>query len=158
MRKIIITLLAAAIAAATTVPLAASADRDEELVIGVRVDFVSSSHAEGTFAACCAVNDSGRAQADVTSFTVKPNNTAAFEAIETFTGSMGTFRLALRGTTGPLTIGVEENPNHVARGRWRVLDGTGAYADLEGRGRFTAVTNQTTGALTAINRGEGGDD
>jgi hypothetical protein len=151
MRKIMLVLLAAGIAAATTVPLAASADRDEKLVIGVRVDFVSDTHAEGTFAACCAVNDSGEAQADVTSFTVR-NGFAEFEAIETFDGSQGTFRLALRGTTGPLS-----SQNHIARGRWRVIDGTGAYADLEGRGRFTAVTNQADGALTAINTGRGDD-
>jgi hypothetical protein len=152
MRRIMLALLAAGIAAATTVPLAASADRDEKLVIGVRVDFVSRTHAEGTFAACCAVNDSGEAQADVTSFTEKPNDLAEFEAIETFTGSKGTFRLALRGTTGPLS-----SQNHIARGRWRVMDGTGDYADLEGRGRFTAVTNQANGALTAINTGSGDD-
>lgn len=152
MKRIMLALLVAGIAAATTVPLAASADRDEELVIGVRVDFVSSSHADGTFAACCAVNDSGTAQADVTSFTAR-GNVGEFTAIETFTGSKGRFRLALRGTTGPLT-----SSNHIARGRWRVLDGTGAYADLEGRGKFTAVTNQVNGALTAINKGEAGDD
>jgi hypothetical protein len=151
MRRIMLALLAAGIAAATTVPLAASADRDEKLVIGVRVDFVSSTHAEGTFAACCAVNDSGTAQADVTSFTER-DDIAEFEAIETFAGSQGTFKLALRGTTGPLG-----SPNHVARGRWRVIDGTGAYADVEGRGRFTAVTDQVTGALTAINTGRGDD-
>jgi hypothetical protein len=88
----------------------------------------------------------------VTSFTVKDHDTAEFEAIETFAGSKGTYRLALRGTTGPLS-----SPNHVARGRWLVIDGTGAYADLKGRGRFTAVTNQATGALTAINTGRGDD-
>jgi hypothetical protein len=152
MRRIMLALLAAGIAAVTTVPLAASADRDEKLVIGVRVDFVSSTHAEGTFAACCAANDSGTAQADVTSFTVTRHDTAEFGAIETFAGSKGTFRVALDGTTGPLS-----SPNHVARGRWRVIDGTGAYADLEGRGRFTGVTDQATGALTAINTGRGDD-
>jgi AAA ATPase domain len=87
----------------------------------------------------------------VTSFTPK-RRLAEFEAIETFIGSKGTFRVALRGTTGPLTSSV-----HVARGRWRVFDGTGAYADLEGRGRFTAATDQATGALTAINTGEAED-
>jgi hypothetical protein len=153
MRRVILSLLVAGVVAATTVPLAASADRDEELVIGVRVGFVNDSHAEGTFDACCAVNDSGRAQADVTSFTPRRNDLAEFTAIETFTGSQGTFRLALRGTTGPLS-----SPRHIARGSWRVIDGTGAYADLEARGRFTAVTNTNTGDLTAINKGEADDD
>jgi hypothetical protein len=152
MRRIMLALLVAATAAATMVPLAASSRGDDELVIGVRLDFVSDSHAEGTFAACCAVTDSGIAQADVTSFTPNRRGLAEFEAIETFGGDLGTFRVELRGTTGPLS-----SPIHIARGRWRVLDGTGAYADLEGRGRFTATTDQATGALTAINRGEADD-
>jgi hypothetical protein len=123
---------------------------DHRLAIGVRVDFTSSSHAEGTFTACCAVNDSGRAQADVTSYVPQENNTATFEATERFSGSAGTFVVALRGRTGPL-----DSPRHIARGHWRVVSGTGAYEDLKGRGVFTAVTDQATGALTAINDGSG---
>jgi hypothetical protein len=152
MRRIMLAFVVAALAAATLVPLAASSRGDDELVIGIRLDFVSSSHAEGTFAACCSVTDSGTAQADVTSFTPMRRDLAEFEAIETFRGANGMFRVGLRGTTGPLS-----SPIHVARGRWRVLDGTGAYAELEGRGRFTATTNQVTGALTAINNGEADD-
>ena len=151
-RKIMLGLLVAAITgAAVAVPLAASADRNHRLVIGVRVNFVppSSPHADGTFAACCAVNDNGAAQADVTAFSVKNDNTGAFEAIETFSGSQGSFRLALRGTTGPLS-----SLRHIARGHWSVLDGTGAYAGMKGEGNFTAVTDETNGALTAINDGE----
>jgi hypothetical protein len=128
----------------------ASNDRDHRLMIGVRVDFTSATHAEGTFTACCVVNDSGAAQADVTSFVPGGNNTATFEATETFVGANGTFVLALRGTTGPL-----DSPRHIARGRWRVVGGTGAYAGLRGSGGFTAVTDQITGALTAINKGVG---
>jgi hypothetical protein len=151
--KIMLGVLVAAITgAAVAVPLAASADRDHRLVIGVRVNFVSATHADGTFAACCAVNDDGAAQADITAFSVKYDNTGAFEAIETFAGSKGSFRLTLRGTTGPLS-----SLRHIARGRWSVLDGTGAYAGMKGEGNFTAVTDETNGAhgaLTAINDGE----
>lgn len=149
-KRIILGLLVAAVVAAVSVPLAASADRDHRLVIGVRVTFPRSSpsHADGTFAACCAVNDNGTAQADITAFTQK-GDTGAFEAIETFVGSKGTFRLALRGTTGPLS-----SLRHIARGRWRVLDGTGEYTELRGEGSFTALTDETDGALTAINSGE----
>jgi hypothetical protein len=147
-RKIILGLFIAGVAAAATVPLA-SADRDQRLLIGVRLNFVSSSHADGTFAACCAVNDGGTAQADITAFTAN-GDTGRFEAIETFNGSNGSFRLALRGTTGPLS-----SPRHVAQGTWRVLDGTGAYAGLSGDGKFKAVTDENAGgALTAINSGE----
>jgi hypothetical protein len=148
-RIALLCLLVSAVAAFTIVPLAASADRDREVVMGVRVDFTSSTHAEGTFAVCCAVTDSGSAQADVTSFTPQSNNRARFEATETLAGSEGTIVLALRGTTGPLDSDV-----HVARGRWEVVGGTGAYAGLKGRGAFTAATDQLTGALTAVNEGK----
>jgi hypothetical protein len=131
------------------VPLAASQGGDRQLAIGVRVDFTSPTHAVGTFSACCAVTDSGSAQAEVTSFTPKSNNTATFEAIETLAGSKGDITLALRGTTGPLDSDV-----HIARGEWKIVGGTGAYAHLRGRGTFTAVTDQVTRALTAINKGK----
>jgi hypothetical protein len=141
-------MLVGIVVAAATVPLAASADRDHQLVIGVRMNF-DGLHAEGTFAACCAVNDSGTAQADVTPHTVK-GDTLPFDAVETFVGSNGTFMLALRGTTGPLS-----NPRHIAQGSWRVLDGTGAYADLSGEGTFTGLTDENDAhALTAINTGD----
>jgi hypothetical protein len=149
-RTMIVCLLAAVVAAFSIVPLAASAERDKRLVMSVRVDFTSATHAVGTFAACCAVNDSGSAQADVTSFIPKANNTASFKATETLAGSKGDITLALRGTTGPL-----DSPIHIARGKWKVIGGTGAYVDLRGQGTFTAVTDQTTGALTAVNQGKG---
>jgi hypothetical protein len=149
-RIMIVCMLAAVVAAFSIVPLAASAERDQRLVMGIRVDFTSATQAVGTFAACCAVTDSGSARANVTSFTPKANNTASFEATETLAGSKGDITLALRGTTGPL-----DSPIHIARGKWKVIGGTGAYVDLRGHGTFTAVTDQTTGALTAINKGKG---
>jgi hypothetical protein len=148
-RITILCLFAAVATAFSIVPLAASANGEQRLTMSIRVDFTSATHAVGTFAACCAVNDSGSAQADVTSFTPRPDNMASFEATETLTGSKGDITLALRGTTGPL-----DSPNHVARGQWKVVGGTGAYAGLSGHGTFTAVTNQVTGALTAINQGK----
>jgi hypothetical protein len=149
-RPIVIAAIAAAIAAGA-VPFAALADGgrdDDAATIGVRLDFSSATEAAGTFSVCCSVTDSGAAQAEVTSFVPKRNR-AHFEATNTFTGGRGSFSILLRGTTGPL-----DSPVHVAHGRWRVIDGSGAYAGLEGDGRFTAVTNQQTGALTAIDEGE----
>jgi hypothetical protein len=143
--------VAAVALAATAVPFAAFADGDgddDAATIGVRLDFSSATQADGSFAVCCAVTDAGPAQAEVTSF-VERGDHARFEATNTFSGANGTFVILLRGRTGPLG-----SPVHVARGRWRVVEGTGAYARLEGNGRFTAVTNQATGALTAVDEGE----
>ena len=151
-RKLLVATLAVLAAIVATTAAAATGSGgggDRRLVIGVRVDFTSSTHAEGTFAVCCAVNDSGEAQADVTSF-IPHGNTATFEATETFAGSEGTFVVALRGRTGPL-----DSARHIARGRWRVVSGTGAYDDLRGHGDFTALTDEVTGALTAVNDGSG---
>jgi hypothetical protein len=147
--------LTAAAATVALVPLAASADRGPRshhhgnVAIGVRLDFSSATQAAGTFSACCAIDDSGAAHAEVTSYVPGSGNRARFEAINSFSGEKGTFRIRLRGTTGPL-----DGANHVARARWRVIDGTGAYARLEGGGVLTALTDQDTGALTAIDVGQ----
>jgi hypothetical protein len=158
-KRIVIGAVAVAAIVAAVVPFAAFADGDghggNAAKIGVRLDFSSSTQADGSFAVCCTVTDSGPAHAEVTSY-VEEGDHARFEATNTFTGERGSFTILLRGTTGP-----SGSPVHVARGRWRVTEGSGSYAELEGKGRFTAVTNQATGALTAIDEGElelGGSD
>lgn len=153
-KTITLALLVAVAGTAAVVPLAASAGDDDRLTIGVQLDFTSSTEASGTFAACCEVNDAGTASAEVTSYTPSGSR-ARFEATNTFDGSKGSFKVLLRGRTGPLG-----SDRHVARGHWRVIDGSGAYEDLAGHGRLTAVTDQTTGALTAIQNGaaHGADD
>lgn len=147
-KRLVVAAAAAMIVAGLVVPLAASHGEDQRVAIGVRLDFTSEEHAEGSFAACCAITDSGAASADVTSF-VPQGNEARFEATNTFVGSEGSFTLELRGVTGPLG-----SPVHIARARWSVTGGTGAYEDLEGHGRLKAVTDQNTGALTAIDTGQ----
>jgi hypothetical protein len=152
MRKLIaIAAIAATAILGAVIPLAALADGDDDgdgVTIGVRLDFSSATQADGTFAICCTITDAGTARAEVTSF-VEEGTQARFEATNTYTGAKGEFTIHLRGTTGPLG-----SPVHVARGRWRVVEGSGDYAGLEGKGRFTAVTNQETGALTGIFEGE----
>ena len=137
---------------AVAVPLAtASPDHGNRLTIGIDLDFDSSGvHAAGTFAVCCAVNDHGRADAQILSY--KPNadeNQATFKATNTYTGKSGTFTILLDGVTGPLSSQV-----HIARARWTVISGTGAYTRLHADGRLTAVTDDTNGSLAAIARGE----
>ncbi len=147
MRKRLMLAVALALGAVClAVPLAASGKDDRGVTIGVRLDF-SATPVVGTFAACCAITDSGTASAVVTKF--EPSGSEAqFEATNTFVGSEGSFTIMLRGVTGPLG-----SPVHIAEGRWSVIDGTGGYADLEGDGRFEATTDQSTGALTAIDTG-----
>jgi hypothetical protein len=126
----------------------ARAAKHQRLVIGVRVDFTSSTQAAGTFAACCAFDEAGTAAVTVASFTPSGGH-ASFSATQTFTGSAGSLTLALRGVTGPL-----DAARHIARGRWTIVSGGGAYTGLHGKGTFTAVTDEETGALTGIDVGE----
>jgi hypothetical protein len=142
-------ILAAAACASAVVPLAASADDSRQLVIGARFSLTTET---GTFSACCAVTDSGSASLQITSF-VQRGNQGVFEATNTFNGSNGTFTIAIRGTTGPLTIGGIENPRHIARGKWRIVSGTGDYVDLRGRGSLTAMSDFAADTLTAIDDG-----
>jgi hypothetical protein len=136
---------------AVAVPLAtASPANDSRLVIGVKLTFDSSTHAAGSFAACCAVNDAGSAQANILSFTPIAGDQASFKAINAFSGEGGTFEILLEGVTGPLS-----SPRHIARAHWTVISGTGAYTTLHGDGRLTAVTDDTNGSLAAIADGEG---
>ncbi len=153
-KRLLLAVALALVAVGLVVPLGASGKDDRRVTIGVRLDFTSATHAVGTFAACCAITDTGTASADVTSF-VPNGGEAQFEATNTFVGSQGSFAIMLRGVTGPLGSSV-----HVAQGRWSVIDGTGAYADLEGDGRFDAVSDQNTGALTGVDTGRlsPGDD
>jgi hypothetical protein len=46
----------------------------------------------------------------------------------TETGSAGSFRLLFQGL---------EKPNRPFSGNWQIIDGTGAYATLHGRGKWT---------------------
>jgi hypothetical protein len=143
--KILVTLFALA-AVAVTVPLAAaSRENDSRLVIGIRLNFDSSTHAAGTFAACCAVNDDGVAEAQVLSFAPRGDDEGVFEATNTYVGQKGSFTILLRGVTGPL-----DSERHVARARWRVIHGSGAYAQLSGEGQLTAVTDETNGFLSGV--------
>jgi hypothetical protein len=145
---LIATLITLAIAA-ITVPLAtASPDNDNRLVIGIKLTFDSSTHASGSFAACCAVNDHGSAEANILSFTPTSRDEATFQATNTYTGQNGTFKILLDGVTGPLSSQI-----HIARAHWTVISGTGAYTGLRGDGRLTAVTDDTNGSLTAIANG-----
>lgn len=135
---------------AVTAPLAAArAPNDHGLVIGVRLTFDSSTHAAGSFAACCAVNDDGSAEAHISSFTPTSGDKAIFEATNTYTGAFGSFTIQLNGVTGPL-----DSQRHVARAHWTVISGSGAYASLHGDGRLTAVTDEKDRSLAAVANGE----
>ena len=152
-KRLLLAVALALVAVGLVVPLGASGKDDRRVTIGVRLDFTSATHAVGTFAACCAITDTGTASADVTSF-VPNGGEAQFEATNTFVGSQGSFAIMLRGVTGPLGSSV-----HVAQGRWRVVDGTGHMQTSKGTAGWSRHRPEH-GRLDRINTGRlsRGDD
>lgn len=44
----------------------------------------------------------------------------------------------------------------MAEGTWEIVSGTGAYADLKGRGKIYATADFTTGEITIVRDGTAG--
>ena len=125
-------------------PLGASGEQRERLVNAIRVELAGPARAEGEFAACCAVNDSGTVE--VVFADAKPGE---FDATRTFTGMSGcTYTDRIRGTFGPA-----ESLRQVVRGHWKILTGAGTCADLRGGGKFIGVLDLTTSTVKGTNFG-----
>ena len=70
------------------------------------------------------------------------------EGTETFVGKLGTFTTEFNGIGGPIG-----SPHEAAQGTFRIVDGTGAYADLHGQGTFLIVIDFST--LQAVRTDDG---
>jgi hypothetical protein len=99
----------------------------------------------GTFAMTGAVSDSGTF---VDSFSLDGDT---IRVIKTLSGSKGTFTLRAKGAV----VMTSPTAATFTGGSWRVLSGTGAYADLQGRGRPGAVgtVNFATGTVDVVHEG-----
>lgn len=155
MRKLSLVLIVVALASVfAALPFAASADSKERLVLEERMQITSQSSAAGTFVSAGAVNDRGAATA---TFSVDPSS-GNLTGTHTLNGSQGTIVMATRAKVRPFPPPTP--PRVFMEGRWSITSGTGAYADLEGRGEILAVADFTDGRLTIIRDGrvESGDE
>jgi hypothetical protein len=152
MKKRLLGVLVVALASAfTALPFAASADSKDRLVLDERMTITGGS-AAGTFASAGGVNDSGSATAV---FTV--DSRGNLTGTHTLNGSQGTIVMATRAKVRPFPPPTP--PRVFMEGTWRITGGTGAYSDLEGKGKILAVADFTDGRLTIIRDGavESGD-
>jgi hypothetical protein len=117
---------------------------------GVKIEthglLTGPTSATGTFVMTGAASDSGTF---VDSFSL---DGTTIRVVKTLTGRRGTFTLRAKGTvvmTSPTTA-------TFVGGEWRVRSGTGAYADLQGRGRPGAVgsVDFATGAVDVVHEGK----
>jgi hypothetical protein len=152
MKKLSLVLVVVALASAfAALPFAASADSKQRLVLDERMT-IAGGTAAGTFASAGGVNDRGSATA-VFSVDSRGNLTGT----HTLTGSGGTIVMATRAKVRPFPPPTP--PRVFMEGTWSITDGTGAYADLAGKGKILAVADFTDGRLTIIRDGavESGD-
>jgi hypothetical protein len=145
-------LLAAALAAASAlmvVPLTSASSIDTKLQIGQSLHFLGGPGASaGTFVASGAVRDSGTVTSQATITQLGNQNDGRLEGTETFVGKLGTFTTEFSGIGGPMGT-----PHEAAQGTFRIVEGTGAYADLHGEGTFLIVIDFAT--LQAVRTDEG---
>jgi len=148
-RKLLLAAIALVASAAVAVPLTAFAGDAHRLVIGVRYEVHPGTPltGTGTWAACCAINDSGTTSA-VVNVTGTTGDYAMIEGTHTFESALGSFTDHYRGTLGPLS-----SPRQIAAGHWEIVAGTGAYASARGDGSFTVVVDGTTGLATGVHEG-----
>jgi hypothetical protein len=155
-KRILVTLVAAAVAAVVVLPLAATAGDRERLVLTERMQLTSFDPATGrgtqagTFVAAGAVNDAGPATA---TFQVRPRKRGCADLTgpHTFTGAEGTITVFTTGEICPFPPPTP--PRSFARGTWRVVGATGAYAGLQGRGRVYATADFSNGQITIARDG-----
>ena len=149
MKKHSLVLVVVALASAfAALPFAASADSKQRLVLDERMT-IAGGTAAGTFASAGGVNDSGSATA-VFSVDSRGNLTGT----HTLNGSHGTIVMATRAKVRPFPPPAP--PRVFMEGTWTITGGTGAYADLEGKGKILAVADFTDGRLTIIRDGRVG--
>ena len=149
MKKHSLVLVVVALASAfAALPFAASADSKQRLVLDERMT-IAGGTAAGTFASAGGVNDSGSATA-VFSVDSRGNLTGT----HTLNGSAGTIVMATRAKVRPFPPPTP--PRVFMEGTWTITGGTGAYAELEGRGKILAVADFSDGRLTIIRDGRVG--
>ena len=150
MKKLSLVVVVVAIASAfAALPFAASADSKERLVLEERMQITGAGSAAGTFVSAGGVNDRGSATAV---FSVDDRGNLA--GTHTLNGSGGTIVMATRAKVRPFPPPTP--PRVFMEGTWSITGGTGAYADLEGKGKILAVADFTDGRLTIIRDGRVG--
>jgi hypothetical protein len=151
-----ITLVTAAIAAAmalVAVPMTSASSVDTKLQIGYSLRLfgvgIGPGGTAGTFVASGAVQDSGTATG-VSTVTPFGNGTdGRLEGTVTLVGQLGTITQEFSGIAGALGA-----PHVAARGTFRIVAGTGAYADLHGQGTFLTVADFSTNQAVRTDDGQ----
>jgi hypothetical protein len=148
-RLVLLLAVLAGFAAAVPVVAPASRDHDAKLVVGFELRFTGPSTTAGTFHASGAVKDAG--VSNVTNLMVQPigkRDKARLSGRQTFEGAAGTIVTEFKGVAHDIS-----QAHQYGIGRFRIVSGTGAYADLKGKGRFTIAVDTAANRLIGTEKG-----
>jgi hypothetical protein len=104
----------------------------------------------GTFSATGAISDSGTFVNSSLAFGgLGAPNFVSVHVTQRFEGALGTFTLR-----ADIKETVTEDPNVlIDEGTWAVIDGTGSYETLRGRGQVTGTADDNTNLISRTYRG-----
>ena len=143
----------AAAAALVAVPLTSASSVDTKLQIGYSLRLfgigIGPGGTAGTFVASGAVRDSGTATGVSTVTPFGNGDDGRLEGTVTLVGHLGTITEEFSAIAGPLGT-----PHVAAKGTFRIVGGTGAYADLHGQGTFLTVADFSTNQAVRTDDGQ----
>jgi len=149
-RRLVLGLLAGALALA---PVAlAGGDGSKHggrFALGFNLSFTGPTSTAGTFVISGAVRDSGTST--VEDLAVEPfghRDRGRLTGVQRFAGTRGTIVTRFDGVARDIS-----DPHQWAEGRFEIVDATGEYAGLRGRGHFTVVVDTATNQLIGTERG-----
>lgn len=130
--------------AALAVLPAAAGSAPQDVTIVIQQHFTGPDTLAGTFVASGAIADSG---SYVETFRLAGRTV---HGVKTLTGRDGTITLQSQGVLVP----TGETTAEIVHGRWVILSGAGAYAELQGEGDVSVSVDFAQGSGVATHTGQ----
>lgn len=145
LRRLILGMFVASALALVSVALAGGdgGQPGGRFVLGFNLHFTGPTSTAGTFVISGALRDSGTSTVeDLAVERFGRRDRGRLSGVQRFVGAHGTLVTRFRGIARDIS-----DAHQWAKGRLEIVDGTGQYAGLRGRGRFTVVVDTATNQL-----------
>jgi hypothetical protein len=141
-----VVLAAVVVTVLAVLPLSAGANSEARFVLAIRGSLTSDTDGAGTFVVGGALSDSGTFDSPFTATPLR-HNCFAVTSDWNFASSEGTFTIHGSGRS---CASSPTDPRAINDFSFKITGGTGAYADLAGKGSATGVVDFTDGTFTTV--------